>query len=75
MPLTTSQAIEAQYGQPLAVILRTGLEKHGSMRALARALGISPQTLYTWWRDSALPDPALLKRHADVPRTETTKRV
>lgn len=40
--------LERAYGKPLAQIVVEAYNAHGSIRAAAAALGVPPNTLYSW---------------------------
>lgn len=41
-------AFEEKHGRPAETVLREAINKHGSIAAAARALGISPNTMFGW---------------------------
>jgi len=65
---TRALAIELRnrVATPMHVVL--GAVKGHSMAEKAKRIGVSRQTLYTWWRDEARPTHRMAKRLAQLTR-------
>ncbi len=67
-------AVEARFRRPLEQILREAWERTPSSHSVARALGITPQTVRRWMIALALEPHSTLRKRRDGPQAEHDMR-